>query len=81
MKIANPRQIKPSKERVCAEKVRSFLREKKAKATNQRLNVKSQNKMEPSCPPHVAATLKNVGSWELECAATYSNVKSSVAKE
>ena len=47
MKIANPRQIKPSKERVCAEKVRSFLREKKAKATNQRLNVKSQNRMEP----------------------------------
>ena len=62
MKIANPRQIKPSKERVCAEKVRSFLREKKAKATNQRLNVKSQNKMDPSCPPQVAATLKNVGS-------------------
>ena len=55
--------------------------EKKAKATNHRLNVKSQNKMEPSRPPQVAATLKNVGNWELECAATYSNVKSSVAKE
>ena len=58
-----------------------FFRLKKAKAASHKLNENNQNNIEPSCPPQVAATLKNVGNWELECAATYSRVKSSTAKE